>query len=212
MVVSVCTVSSQIAIPAQWKYTKNRLKCCKFLKFKFFYVKLTLRRKTTVLDITLEVEISSLLCIQNRKIVKNIRKCISFNKMSLCFRKFGSVAWSLASEFCQELTNSHFWACTLNIQPTRGSVITEESHNITSTRVCLIHEQNLFVTFFWEWTLDEGMTSTVSFHTVGLSYSINVCSAQNKIECGPMPNVTVALPNIGGALCSTPQSLADAHY
>jgi len=26
-----------------------------------------------------------------------------------------------------------------------------------------------------------------------------------------MPNVMVALPNIGGALCSTPQSLADAH-
>jgi len=26
-----------------------------------------------------------------------------------------------------------------------------------------------------------------------------------------MPNVTVALPNIGGALCSTPQSLTDAH-
>jgi len=27
-----------------------------------------------------------------------------------------------------------------------------------------------------------------------------------------MPNVMVALPNIGGALCSTSQSLADAHY
>jgi len=27
-----------------------------------------------------------------------------------------------------------------------------------------------------------------------------------------MPNVMVALPNIGGALCSTPQSMADAHY
>jgi len=27
-----------------------------------------------------------------------------------------------------------------------------------------------------------------------------------------MPNVIAALPNIGGALCSTPQSLADAHY
>jgi len=27
-----------------------------------------------------------------------------------------------------------------------------------------------------------------------------------------MPNVMVALPNIGGALCSTPQRLADAHY
>jgi len=34
----------------------------------------------------------------------------------------------------------------------------------------------------------------------------------SKLECGPMPNVMGALPNIGGALCSTPQSLADAHY
>jgi len=35
---------------------------------------------------------------------------------------------------------------------------------------------------------------------------------EEKLECGPMPNLMVALPNIGGALCSTPQSLADAHY
>jgi len=27
-----------------------------------------------------------------------------------------------------------------------------------------------------------------------------------------MPNVMAALPNIGGALCSTPQSLTEAHY
>ena len=27
-----------------------------------------------------------------------------------------------------------------------------------------------------------------------------------------MPNVMAAMPNIGGALCSTPQSLPDAHY
>jgi len=33
-----------------------------------------------------------------------------------------------------------------------------------------------------------------------------------QLECGPMPNLMVALPIIGGALCSTPQSLADAHY
>jgi len=33
-----------------------------------------------------------------------------------------------------------------------------------------------------------------------------------KLECGPMPNVMAALPNIGGALCSMPQSFADAHY
>jgi len=40
--------------------------------------------------------------------------------------------------------------------------------------------------------------------------------SQNKIttRMWPTPNVLVALPksNIGGALCSTPQSLADAHY
>ena len=33
-----------------------------------------------------------------------------------------------------------------------------------------------------------------------------------ELECGPMPNVMVALPSIGGALSSTPQSLADAYY
>jgi len=27
-----------------------------------------------------------------------------------------------------------------------------------------------------------------------------------------MPNMMAALPNIGGAFCSTLQSLADAHY
>jgi len=27
-----------------------------------------------------------------------------------------------------------------------------------------------------------------------------------------MPNLMVALPNIGGAFCLTPQNLADAHY
>jgi len=33
-----------------------------------------------------------------------------------------------------------------------------------------------------------------------------------QLECGSMLNVMAALPNIGGALCSTPQSLANAHY
>jgi len=35
---------------------------------------------------------------------------------------------------------------------------------------------------------------------------------QVQLECGPMPNVMATLLNIGGTLCSTPQSLADAHY
>jgi len=34
---------------------------------------------------------------------------------------------------------------------------------------------------------------------------------QYQLECGPMSNVMVALPNIGGALCSTLHSLADIH-
>ena len=33
-----------------------------------------------------------------------------------------------------------------------------------------------------------------------------------ELECGPMPNVMATLPNTGGALGSTLQSLADAHY
>ena len=35
---------------------------------------------------------------------------------------------------------------------------------------------------------------------------------KKELECGPLPKVMVALPNIGGAVCSTPQSLVDAHY
>jgi len=35
---------------------------------------------------------------------------------------------------------------------------------------------------------------------------------KKEVECGPMPNLMVSLPNIVGALCSTPQSLADAQY
>ena len=46
--------------------------------------------------------------------------------------------------------------------------------------------------------------------TIYLYFRISGMKMNQK--CGPMPNVMVALPNIGGALCSTPQSLADAHY
>jgi len=37
-------------------------------------------------------------------------------------------------------------------------------------------------------------------------------SSYKQLECGPMPNVMAALPNIGGALCSTPHSLDGAQY
>jgi len=34
--------------------------------------------------------------------------------------------------------------------------------------------------------------------------NVFLLAISNKLECGPMPNVMAALPNIGGALCSTP--------
>jgi len=43
-------------------------------------------------------------------------------------------------------------------------------------------------------------------------HNVNGDKSKIAIECGPMPNVMAALPDIGGAVCSTPQSLADAHY
>jgi len=41
---------------------------------------------------------------------------------------------------------------------------------------------------------------------------IAIWAPSAQLECGPVPNLMAALPNIGGALCSTPQSFADAHY
>ena len=44
-------------------------------------------------------------------------------------------------------------------------------------------------------------------------YSVLISETiKNKLECGPMPNVMVALPNIGGPPLFNAQSLADAHY
>jgi len=43
-------------------------------------------------------------------------------------------------------------------------------------------------------------------------YHVFALITQMKLECGPMPNLLVTLPNIGSALCSAPHSLADAHY
>ena len=45
-----------------------------------------------------------------------------------------------------------------------------------------------------------------------MSRTKNKTENKKELECEPMPNVMAALPNIGGALCSTPQSLADAYY
>jgi len=49
----------------------------------------------------------------------------------------------------------------------------------------------------------------LSFASRRQAQALSRCSTL-KLECGPMPNVMAALPNTGGALCSTPLSLADA--
>ena len=43
-------------------------------------------------------------------------------------------------------------------------------------------------------------------------FSVSQIDRKSKLECGPMSNLMVALPNVADALCSTPQSLAEAHY
>ena len=49
-------------------------------------------------------------------------------------------------------------------------------------------------------------------NSVHIQYTTSMEPFKIKLECGPMPNLMVTLPNIGGAICSTPQSLADAYY
>ena len=71
--------------------------------------------------------------------------------------------------------------------------------------------QNILVHIFVVLNCNPFWTDSAHNNTFGdnlLDYLQNIL----KLECGPMPNLMVALPNIGGALCSTPQSLADAHY
>jgi len=41
---------------------------------------------------------------------------------------------------------------------------------------------------------------------------VDQSKTSTKLECRPMPNVMAALSNIGDALYSMPQCLADAHY
>ena len=45
----------------------------------------------------------------------------------------------------------------------------------------------------------------IFIHRLGRNIQANKQQENRKaLECGPMPNLMVALPNIGGALCSTP--------
>ena len=56
------------------------------------------------------------------------------------------------------------------------------------------------------WITSPTNTSAAARGLHPVAHSKQITTQRNvKLECGPMPNVMAALPNIGGALCSTPQ-------
>jgi len=57
----------------------------------------------------------------------------------------------------------------------------------------------------------EKQNLTQQKHTFTNQNECTTTKNKHKLECGPMLNVMAVLANIGGALCSSPQSLADAH-
>jgi len=78
----------------------------------------------------------------------------------------------------------------------------------------LVPEENV-----WGWVAEVALPVTscvrtlitvISLAVVAMPCHVAKCTEHlcfknsNSLECGPMPNVMVALPNIGGALCSTP--------
>jgi len=74
------------------------------------------------------------------------------------------------------------------------------NHNVTDCQLCPDHREACI-------RMHVGRC-----HNKALTASTIITLTNKQLECGPMPNLMVALPNIGGALCSTPQSLADAPY
>jgi len=63
-----------------------------------------------------------------------------------------------------------------------------------------------------EWVLNKAGVKRELLDTVKARKLAYYGHTMRKLECGPMLNVMVALPNISDAICSTQQSFADAHY
>jgi len=66
-------------------------------------------------------------------------------------------------------------------------------------------------TSHWHINVPQNLQVPSSQHLVIFYKTSGHCMTFRKLDCGPMPNVMAALLNIGGALCSTPQTWADAH-
>jgi len=97
---------------------------------------------------------------------------------------------------------------------THKDVLVTILHNVTHIVACSINKSMNITIVYITLATRRQHVSVQNVTTVPIHGYVNILSELilNQLECGPMPNVMVALPNIGGALCSTPQSLADAHY
>ena len=86
-------------------------------------------------------------------------------------------------------------------------VVHRKNRNETELRMRKIsfHRQDLYLRLDFA-----AIDASVVFLAVAIvvKWPLIVChQLTTLLECGPMPNVMVALPNISGALCWTPQSL-----
>ena len=84
---------------------------------------------------------------------------------------------------------------------------------------CFLHSLMVASITFCCRLFQTSMRRSFSSSTLFIWHSYTLCCITryhqrfyNPLVCGPMPNVMVALPNIGSALCPTPQTLADARY
>ena len=104
--------------------------------------------------------------------------------------------------------------------PAWSDVTSEKNAGWTIYRFCRLISATFNMMFRCQ-NVNTRATSYLNVSHTSLQRSVFLCDQllklvffkiKNILECGPMPNVMAALPNIGGALCSTPQNLADAHY
>jgi len=78
-------------------------------------------------------------------------------------------------------------------------------------RMCRLHALFHFYVLSEQWLLSFSDTLIVRVRVNMYSPGTYSCVFQMKLERVPMPKVMAALPNIGGTMCWTAQSLADAH-
>ena len=99
----------------------------------------------------------------------------------------------------------------------------EQWHGLLYTLHQPVYRVRIF-NLYTQTQLSHNTFVTVNKHTVHISVIFELCitcsiirvldimgANKNKLECRPMPNMMATLPNIGGTLCSMPQSLAEAH-